>query len=85
MMFDYGNGDWGWGSWLLMTTTMLLFWGLLLGTIIWSVQAVTSSHSSHASSNSTPDEILAQRFARGEIDEDEYKGRRAALTEGQSR
>jgi len=30
---------------------------------------------------STPEQVLAQRFARGEIDETEYTGRLAALNE----
>ncbi len=84
MYGDYGhNGDWGWGGWLLMSLTMLAFlalvaWGVFL---VW--RSTTHPHSvggEHGSPvRQSPEEILAERLARGEIDADEYRARLDAL------
>ncbi len=77
------NGDWGWGGWLLMSLTMLAFlalvaWGVFL---VW--RSTAHPHSAGAEQQSTvrqsPEEILAERLARGEIDADEYRARLDAL------
>lgn len=70
------DGDWGWGAWLAMTASMLAFWGL----VIWAILAlVRGSAGEGARRDTTPEQILAERFARGEIDEDEYRRRLDAL------
>lgn len=78
------NGDWGWGGWLLMSLTMLAFlalvaWGVFL---VWRSTAHPHSAASpeHRSpARQAPEEILAERLARGEIDADEYHARLDAL------
>jgi putative membrane protein len=67
-----------------MSLGMVVFWG----GVIWLVwYAVTHAGSGTESSGPTrsPDRILDERFARGEIDADEYRARRDALhsTNGQ--
>jgi putative membrane protein len=84
MYGDYGhNGDWGWGGWLLMSLTMLAFlalvaWGVFL---VW--RSTAHPHSTGPEQQSpvrqSPEEILAERLARGEIDSDEYRARLDAL------
>jgi putative membrane protein len=77
MMGWYHDGS-GWGGWLVMTIAMVAFWGLL----VWAIIALFRSSqpdSSHRSSPPDALEILDTRFARGEIDEDEYHARRSAL------
>lgn len=72
----YWSNDWGWGGWLLMTVSMLAFWGLVAWvavTIIRSVGAPTRGR------DTDPESILAERFARGDIDEDEYRHRMEVL------
>ncbi|MGE3137924.1 MAG: SHOCT domain-containing protein [Thermoleophilia bacterium] len=84
MYGDYGhNGDWGWGGWLVMSLTMLAFlalvaWGVFL---VWRSTAHPhhSDQSRPSSDRPSPQEILAERFARGEIDAEEYRARLAAL------
>ena len=67
-----------------MGIVMLLLWGALIALVVWAVR----SYHSPAVPSSSPqaarrsDEILAERFARGEIDEDEFRRRREALREG---
>ena len=63
------SGDWGWGAWLAMSVMMVAFWVLL----IWAVLTLVRSGDRDSES------ILADRFARGEIDDDEYRRRRELL------
>jgi putative membrane protein len=80
MMFGWGSG-WSVGSWLLMGIGMVVFWGVVVTLVIVLVrrsrggaeQSVALTHRSSAL------DILAERFARGEIDEEEYGLRRRAL------
>jgi putative membrane protein len=67
--------DWSWGGWLLMTATMLVFWALVSWVVVVAIRA------SRPPTQHTPDpeRTLAQRFAAGEIDEDEYRRRLDAL------
>jgi putative membrane protein len=68
--------SWGWGGWLMMTFTMLAVWGF----VAWLVVTVIRPPGSRDSSpGPNADEILAERFARGEIDEDEFTKRKALL------
>jgi len=79
MMIWYDHA-WSWWGWLLMTVGMLAFWGL----VIWGVVTVArggirESGTTASGPASSPQQILAERFARGEIDEDDYRQRLAAL------
>ncbi len=82
MMGWYGMGV-GWGNWLGMG----LFWIVLLGVILYTVVRLLPARRSgprdHGSDS--PEEILNQRFARGEIDIETYRSQRAALIDGGAR
>lgn len=67
--------DLGWGGWLMMVIGMAGFWILL------AVLVVALLRSGRRAGTPVPDarEILAQRFARGEIDAEEYQARLDAL------
>ena len=58
---------------------MWLFWILLIVVIVWVVKAATSADGKRDSSHRSPLEILQERFARGEIDEEEYERKRNLL------
>lgn len=78
MWWDHG---WGWGDWLAMSLMMLAFWGLVIGLIVWLIRT-TSSSSSRQGGAPPPlrtEDVLAERFARGEIDEVEYQERLRVL------
>ena len=78
----YNDGSWGTGQWLAMGTMMLLFWGLAIGLVVWAVRGRRNgSQTSQTSDDRTtgPDAVLAERFARGEIQEDEYLRRRELI------
>ncbi|HET6951953.1 MAG TPA: SHOCT domain-containing protein [Acidimicrobiales bacterium] len=67
------DGDGGWGPWVAMTFIMLAFWGV----VIWAVVSVVRSAGAGRARDA--EDVLAERFARGEIDEDEFRRRREVL------
>ncbi|WP_019873161.1 SHOCT domain-containing protein [Sporichthya polymorpha] len=76
------GGDWSTRDWTAMTLMMLLFWGGLIALVVYLARAGDGRNSrgiGASSATPTPDEVLAERFARGEIDEDEFVRRRAVL------
>jgi len=78
MMFWFDNGINGW-SIALMIISMLAFWGLLISFVIYLVRQPSDNAGWKDGPPRTPEQMLAARFARGEIDENEYTGRAAAL------
>ena len=84
-MMMYGWDSWGWGGWVLMVLTMAVFWALVITGVVITIRYVvgrkvdTNRHSSSASFRA--EDVLAERFARGEIDEDEFRRRSATIRE----
>ncbi len=84
MHWDNGryDGPGGWG-WLLMVVMMVAFWG----GVAWIIVSVlrhggprsSSVPSASPASVTGPEDILHERFARGEIDVEEYHHRLDAL------
>ena len=77
----YGTG---WGGWLLMTVMFLLFWSVVVGLVVYAIYLTRRPGATRHPEPDRPahhdaERILAERFARGEIDEDEFLARRAAL------
>jgi len=79
MGWYYGNGGHmsGWG-WAAMTITSVLVL-VLLGAIVLLLVRLGSSGSADRpdlpAERRLPEQILGERFARGEIDEEEYRRR----------
>jgi putative membrane protein len=71
MMWQYGNGMAGWGP-IMMTAGNLLVWALVVVGVI-----VLVRHLRRTTPTPRPaaEELLAERFARGEISEQEYRER----------
>lgn len=83
MLFDHDMGWWGYAG---MGVGMVVFWAAVLFGIIVVVMYAVRDRSAVAPpppQSPTAEEILATRFARGEIDEAEY-GHRMALLRGQT-
>jgi putative membrane protein len=85
MMMWYGGNGWGWGGWMLMAVGMVLFWALVITAVILAIRYLTGSRGADASLRGSgptrAEDVLAERFARGEIDDDEYRQRLALLRE----
>jgi putative membrane protein len=81
----YHDSGWSGGGWLLMALMMVAFWAVVIGLVVWAVRSSGSRHQGPPSPPATshPDwgarQILDERFARGEINEDEYRQRRGVL------
>lgn len=85
-MMGWYHGGTGWGGWILMAVAMVAFWVLVVLAIIAIFRDTQPSTGSTAGSapGSTADrhdpmQILDARFARGEIDEAEYRARASVL------
>jgi len=58
---------------------MWFFWILLIVVVVWAVRAMSFAGRSGSDSDKSPLEILRKRFARGEIDEEEFERKRKLL------
>ncbi len=72
----WGWNDAGWAGWLFMSLMMLVFWGGLAAIIVWLIRQPQRSAGGVKQSAMA---ILEERFARGEIDEEEFNKRRNTL------
>jgi putative membrane protein len=75
-----------WGGWITMTAGMLAFWALIFAVVIALTRGgrEDSSRSSGDPEQDDPIRVLDDRFARGEIDLEDYQVRRALLSEPHS-
>jgi putative membrane protein len=69
-MMDWGDGG-GWAWWWM--APMMLFMVALIGAVVWAVIAATRPSSMPTQARPTAEEILNERFARGEIDAADYR------------
>jgi putative membrane protein len=74
---------WGMGHGMFGGLWMVVFWVALLALIIWAVRAFTGTADrvSGVTSNKTALEILQERFARGDIDKNEFEDRKHHLSQ----
>ncbi len=73
-MWGAGWGYWGWGWWFWV------FWALVLFLIVWGVGWGWSRHgldetSIEAGDMGAEEQLLRERYARGEISEEEFERR----------
>ena len=85
-MMGWDDGGWGVGDWVAMGLMMLVFWGLLAVLVVWLVRSSSGKPGGPVQQQNppSPDVVLADRFARGEINEDEFTRRRELLRGTQS-
>lgn len=81
----HGHGGMGWGGWLAVSLTLVLSSGAIVALVAWAVRNFRSTPGDTEAKPFRTDDILAERFARGEIDEDEFTRRRELLRSSQSR
>jgi putative membrane protein len=73
--YDHDMGWWGYAG---MGIGMVLFWALVVAGIVALVRFVSGDRQPQQQPPS-PEQILAARFARGELSESEYRDRLAVL------
>jgi putative membrane protein len=71
--FTFGFGG------VFMMLFMAVFWVFVIAAAVWLVQALTRSQARTGEGTSTAHRILAERLARGEIDAEEFRTRRAEM------
>lgn len=80
MHWSNDGGNLGAGGYALMTLMMVVFVGLVIAGIMAVIRCTGTRQPPIAQpGHSTPETILADRFARGEIDNDEYRQRMDSL------
>ena len=81
MMYGWDNNGFGAGWWIVMVLMMLIFWAVVAFAVVALVRRSGSNSTRNSATVETPDSLLRARFARGEIDEAEFRTRMAALKE----
>lgn len=81
MMGWYGDGP-GWAGWIVMTLLMLAFWALLIFGGLAIYRSAKRDDRSAGSDKADAEQLLDERFARGEIDAEDYQQRRELLHTG---
>jgi putative membrane protein len=71
MMWGYNDG----GSWLLMATMMVLFWGGIIVLAIWAIRAFSGSKQT----GDLAMETLRRRLASGELSQEEFEKTKKVL------
>jgi putative membrane protein len=70
---------WGWGHMMFGGLMMIVFWGSLIVLMVLLVRWLGGAGDSAPRSRGSALQILQERFARGEIDKEEYEERRRIL------
>ncbi len=76
--------EWGWGHMIFGSLMMILFWGGIIVALVVAGRWLGggSSHgTTPATSRNKALDILQERFARGEIDKEEFEERRRLLSD----
>lgn len=76
----------GWGGWIMMIVIVLTVWAVVAVAGIALFRGLRiregGTRGASAAETSEADRLLDERFARGEIDSDEYTARRETLRAG---
>ena len=84
---DHDLNGWGWFG---MSLGMVVFWGLIIAAFVLLFRSLNTPPERTGAAapppappaSGTPEQLLAERYARGEIDEEEYRRRLEVLRAG---
>jgi putative membrane protein len=79
---------WGWGWGLMMVPMMLIFWAVPIALVVWGLTASGVVRGRGGREDAPPsratepsaEEIVARRYARGELSDDEFAAMRRRLS-----
>ena len=78
---EYWHADWGWGHMVFGSFMMVIFWALVIAAAVLVVRSISGRP--HSGRDQLPRisalEILRERYARGEIDREEFDERKRQL------
>lgn len=83
-MWNGGYGGWGWAGWLVTTVVVAAFFALVITAIVAGIRNFGGGGHGpvrHPRDTETPERLLAERYARGDIDDEEYRRRATLLRE----
>jgi putative membrane protein len=70
--------SWMWGAWGIgMMVMMLVFWGVVIAGVVFAIRWLAGRGERSRSDRAL--DILRERYARGEIDKDEFEAKRRDL------
>ena len=69
----------GFSWWWFMPIFMILFWGLVIWGIVSLVRGLSGARGSDSSTTDSALEVLKKRYARGEINKEEYAEKKKDL------
>ncbi|MBI5405512.1 SHOCT domain-containing protein [Candidatus Kaiserbacteria bacterium] len=75
----YDGYGWGAGSmmgWFGGGVMMIIFWALFIALIVWAVREVSGGRSHSSPTSSQALNILKERYAKGEIDKEEFESKK---------
>jgi len=81
-MMGYYRDGWNWVAVAIMMAFMFLFMAGIIAVIVYAIRGFSRGPYSPASNHPVEDRALAslrERYARGEIDHDEYEERQSRL------
>lgn len=75
------HGYWSVGDWVWMSLVMVVFWSLVVAGTVWLVRGRHGSDrpTDRQGSATSPQQLLDERYARGELSDEEYLHRRDLL------
>ncbi len=75
------NNGWSVGGWVMMLL-VIVFWSLVIAGVVWLLRSSSRQQRPPAPGESVAQQVLDERFAHGELTEQEYRERRDLLHAG---
>lgn len=81
--WDDDHDGWGWGGWLVMMGFMVILWLAVALFVVWAVRSLGGGRPGPGpgsqESPRSPLDIARERYARGEINDEEFERIKAGL------
>ncbi|MBE7520744.1 MAG: SHOCT domain-containing protein [Thermoflexaceae bacterium] len=79
--WDDDHDGWGWGGWLVMMGVMVIFWVAVALLVVWAVRSWGGGRPGPGQAPlRSPLDIARERYARGEINDEEFERIRRGLS-----